>query len=295
MTCYHPLRGYRSKAGRRDGGWPIVFRPSEGFTDLPVEVPCGTCIGCRLERSRQWAVRCWHEARLHEQNCFLTMTYAPDKLPADHSLDVAVLQKFFKRLRKNTQSKIRYFACGEYGTVLGRPHYHACIFGWRPEDLKVHSVEKNYKIYTSVQLDKIWKNGYVFVGDVTFESAAYVARYILKKLDSDNQVTNNTNRKREFVVMSRKPGIGFDYYDKYKKDIYGRDSVICRDGFKSRPPRFYDKKYEFEEKVGFEKIRRTRLKRLTKEVTDNKRLATKERINEKKLKCLKRKYEIKEG
>ena len=151
-------------------------------------VPCGQCIGCRLERSRQWAIRCVHEASLHTDNCFITLTYSPDCLPSDGSLNHDDFQKFFKRLRKHiAPKKIRYYMCGEYGedlqqpSKLGRPHFHACLFGLDFDDKQLYIVRDDVKLYTSATLEKIWGKGFVTIGDVTFESAAYVARYIAKK------------------------------------------------------------------------------------------------------------------
>ena len=125
MTCYHPLQAYRSSEGRNSetGKWPIVFSVTAGYADLPVTIPCGQCIGCRLERSRQWAMRCVHEASLHEQNSFITLTYDNDHLPVGGSLNVEDMQKFWKRLRdhlfqRGYSGKLRYFQCGEYGSTF---------------------------------------------------------------------------------------------------------------------------------------------------------------------------------
>ena len=115
MPCYSPIKGYRSKVLSPNGKRTIVFKPNLGFVDLPVLVPCGQCCGCRLERSRQWAIRCTHEASLHENNCFITLTFNDDNLPSDKSLDVRHFQLFMKRLRKQFGSNIRYYHCGEYG------------------------------------------------------------------------------------------------------------------------------------------------------------------------------------
>lgn len=101
MPCYYPLHGWRARRPEKSGRYRVVFNPSQGMRDLPITVPCGQCIGCRLERSRQWAVRCVHEAQLHERNCFITLTFDDEHLPSGGSLDVTVCQKFYKRLRKN--------------------------------------------------------------------------------------------------------------------------------------------------------------------------------------------------
>ena len=101
MACYYPLKGYRARAvNPKTGKRSIVFDSSLGFMDMPVEFACGQCIGCRIERSRQWAIRCVHEAQLYEANCFITLTYAPEHLPKNGSLVLEHFQKFMKRLRK---------------------------------------------------------------------------------------------------------------------------------------------------------------------------------------------------
>ena len=126
MTCYHPLECWRV-----DGQSKLAFvKPREALIREKLEVPCGQCIGCRLERSRQWAVRCIHEAQLHKDNCFITLTYNDEHLPSPPSLSVRDFQLFMKRLRKRFGKGIRFFHCGEYGEKYGRPHYHACLFGF---------------------------------------------------------------------------------------------------------------------------------------------------------------------
>ena len=181
MACYSPLEGYR----RIGGGWTPRKQDSAGTR---LNVPCGQCIGCRLEYSRQWAIRCMHEAQLHESNAFITLTYADEHLPQDRSLDKREFQLFIKRLRKSIQpQRLRYFHCGEYGAKLGRPHYHACLFGFDFPDKELQRYSKTgEKLYRSDLLDSAWQNkGWALIGEVTFQSAAYVARYITKKITGE--------------------------------------------------------------------------------------------------------------
>ena len=105
-----------------------------------VVLPCGQCYACRIAKSREWASRCVMESKLHKENCFITLTYNDEHLPSDLSLQKDDFTKFIKRLRKNTGDKIRYYACGEYGDLYQRPHFHACLFGYRPDDLVLFSV-----------------------------------------------------------------------------------------------------------------------------------------------------------
>lgn len=256
MTCYNPLTGYRAKARTVNGKRGIVFSKPEGYVDQPIDIPCGKCIGCRLEYARQWAIRCMHEASLHEENCFVTLTYADSNMPYGHTLVKRDYQLFMKRLRHYYDRKIRFFACGEYGEETLRPHYHACLFGYMPRDLRPLRRNKNPKngeesnsLYTSDSLTSIWSHGYVTVGEVTFESAGYCARYITKKILGDKQAESywRVDTKSgvihqvapEFALMSRRPGIGKEWIDKFGGEVYRHDSVIVN-GREVLPPDYYD-------------------------------------------------------
>lgn len=242
MPCFRPLEGWRSRTVSKSGKRPIVFRKADGLVDRPVQVPCGQCIGCRLERSRQWAVRCVHEASLYTDNCFVTLTYDDEHLPGNLSVDVTHFQKFMKRLRKK-QPQVRYFHCGEYGDKGGRPHYHACLFNYRPSDLKLWSVRDGIRLYTSDDLSRVWSHGYVVVGDVSFESAAYVARYVMKKITGVGAEKHYAGRSPEYVTMSRRPGIGAGWYAKFAGDVFPSDEVVLR-GIRMGVPKYYDKLFE---------------------------------------------------
>ena len=111
MPCFHPLTGYHGKEVSKNGKRPIVFNRNRSFDGIPVKLPCGRCIGCRLERSRQWAMRCVHEASLHEANCFITLTYDDAHCPKDGSLRFEHWQKFMKRFRKRFGSGVRFYHC----------------------------------------------------------------------------------------------------------------------------------------------------------------------------------------
>lgn len=238
MPCYHPITGYKSRTVNSNGKRPIVFNRSQGYVDQAIELPCGRCIGCRLERSRQWATRCMHEASLHKQNCFLTLTYDDDHLPTDLSLDITHFQKFMKRLRESLDHKIRFFHCGEYGEKTHRPHYHALIFGHDFDDKICIRRDEENTLYRSPELEKLWDYGMSSVGAVTFKSAAYVARYVTKKVTGDQAQDHYAGRKPEYCTMSRRPGIGYDWIKKYKADVFPRDYVVVN-GKEASPPRYY--------------------------------------------------------
>lgn len=248
MPCYHPLKGYRSPHPNKNGKFGFVFDKNAAAV-----IPCGRCIGCRIDRSRMWAVRCLHEASLYDKNCYVTLTYDSKFLPAYGALCLSDLQKFVKRLRKSCGAGIRFYACGEYGEQLERPHYHLCIFNHCFADKQLWSVRNGIKLYTSDSLARLWKLGFSTVGDVTFESAAYVARYVMKKING-NQAEQHYMRlvpetgelvsvPSEFTVMSRRPGIGKPWLDKYLTDVYPDDFVVVN-GKKLKVPRYYDLQLE---------------------------------------------------
>jgi len=201
-------------------------------------------------------MRCVHEASLHEENSFITLTYSPENLPKWGSLEKTAYQKFMKRLRKRLDEKrVRYFHCGEYGEQTGRPHYHACLFGHDFEDKRLWTTRNDLPVWRSETLEQLWPYGLSEIGTVTFESAAYVARYITKKVTGHHarehyqRVDPSTGEvahiQPEYTTMSRRPGIGKGWYDKYKNDVYPSDQVIVR-GKPVKPPKYYDNLYEIE-------------------------------------------------
>lgn len=303
MACYHPIKGYKSKHLSANGKRTIVFNVNDAYRDLPITIQCGQCIGCRLEKSRQWAIRCSHEASLYKNNSFITLTYNDNNLPHNGSLDITHFQKFMKRLRFKYQPKtIRFYHCGEYGEKHRRPHYHACLFNHDFEDKRLFQETKNGKLYTSAILTEIWGMGHASIGAVTFRSAAYVARYIMKKINGEpaekyyewtDQVTGEVHKLApEYTTMSRRPGIGSKWLRQYSADVYPDDFVII-DGKKMRPPRAYDAQYEMESPEQFKRIRQERLKGLRKYKENNtpERLRVREQVQNAKLKQLPRKLE----
>lgn len=208
-----------------------------------------------------------HESKMHEQNCFITLTYDDDHLPVDRSLDVEHWQYFAKRVRKRLArdarkrgkdekpKPFRFFHCGEYGDQTARPHYHAAIFGQDfSGDRKLYKKTKQGdSLYTSSTLDKLWGKGtHNLIGNLTFDSAAYVAGYITKKVTGNRQydhyeyVDDEGNTflvKPEYTTMSRRPGIGSTWIEKFITDVYPSDQVISN-GKPARPPKFYDQVLE---------------------------------------------------
>lgn len=243
MSCYHPLPAWYSRKLGTSGKRGITFRPGDGFKDRPLEVPCGTCVGCQLERSRQWAVRCLHESKLHEDNCFVTLTYG--ETPPGGSLRPVDFVEFMKRLRWHHGEGIRFFQCGEYGDELGRPHHHALLFNLRFPDLRFYKESSGVRLYTSAKLDSLWGHGFCSVGDVSFESAAYIARYTMKKVHGPAAAAHYGDRVPEYLTMSRRPGIGRGWVEKYRHQTYRNDELVVR-GHPCKPPRYYDQVQEKE-------------------------------------------------
>lgn len=258
MVCFTPLKAYRGSGGT------VVFSSKEGFGDLPLDLPCGQCTGCLVKRAREWAIRCVHEASLHERSCFLTLTYrneisfrrgargAPPVrygLPADGSLDLRHWQLFAKRMRKEI-GPFRFLSVGEYGAKNFRPHYHALVFGQDfSGDRQLWKQSGPHYLYTSRVLADLWGHGFCSIGSVDFESAAYVARYCLKKHGSavktepyrriDLATGEEYYVRREFTTMSRRPGIGAGWFAKFRDDLYPSDEVV-HDGRRFGVPRYYD-------------------------------------------------------
>lgn len=313
MPCYHPVEGYAKPGGG------FTTSPLIGYRDVPMKVSCGQCIGCRLERSRQWAVRCYHEAQVWDRNCFITLTYDNEHLPEDWSLKLRDFQLFMKKLRKRYGEGIRFFHCGEYGEVCkacrqsrsfckcpkwdpmpGRPHYHAILFNHDFGDKKLWKVQNENPLFTSEELSQLWPQGYSSVGAATFQSAAYVARYILKKISggastehylwSDPRTGEIFERVPEYVTMSRRPGIGKPWLDKFKADVWPDDFVVV-EGHRSRVPRFYDRCLEVQSPSDYRAVKRARhIKNLAhRDDQTPERLAVREKVQRARLERLPRK------
>lgn len=236
MTCLNPMWAHRSDRPNENGKYPIEFGARKSVLDeSALQIPCGKCEGCVVDKSRIWSVRMHHELSLHEQSSFVTLTYADDN---QRVIDKEHLQLFFKRLRKKISC--RYFACGEYGDQTRRPHYHMVLFG---ADFLGGSYKINEELYGNKILESIWGLGNVVVAPVSFNAICYVAGYVCKKMGKDDG----------FQLMSRKPGIGKGWLDKYKQELIDNGFVVI-DGQKLNIPNQYMKWYERE----FEEVKEKR-------------------------------------
>ncbi len=282
MACYYPVGTHR-------------------LDNTACLRPCGMCIGCKLEYARQWALRCVHEAQMHEENSFLTLTYNDKNLPKKGSLEKRHLQLFIKRLRKSIDDKrIRYFACGEYGKKFDRPHYHVCLFGHDFIDKELVGQEQNtklsrkakrgsdYTVYRSESLEQVWQEGFSAIGSLTFESAGYVARYCTKKITGLPAEDHYRGKAAEFALMSRRPGIGAPWLERFRTDVYPKDFVTLN-GRKMRPPLFYDSRMKRHDFELFEAIKSKRIESSVRET--QKRMWQKDKHRKSVCKSLQRRLE----
>ena len=321
MACFKPIPAWRTDDGE------IIFKERGRIKDN-LFLPCARCIGCRLEHSRQWAMRAVHEAKLHKYNSVVTLTYAPEHLPELGQLRPRDATFFFKRTLKAlvkgndpilcattthtigrsygatphapAKPTFRYFYCGEYGANWGRPHYHACLFGIDFGDKKyLATTPAGSKLWRSPTLERLWPYGHSTVGQLNFESAAYTARYVMKKLSGDGNRTDYeiidpetgeiTEKKKEFARMSRRPGIGKAWFDRYKNDAYPEGKVVIR-GHKVNAPRYYTKLYKELDPLGYELLEYGRYLEgiLHAEHNTDERLHVREQVLAAKLGALKR-------
>lgn len=257
-------------------------------------IPCGCCLGCKIQKSQSWATRCVHEASMHDENCFVTLTYSDDKLKSS-SLIKKDFQDFMKRLRrKYSEKKISFYACGEYGDLTERPHFHACLFGIDFEDKQIYKNDGKNPLWTSEILNERWSHGYCIIGQVNYTTAAYVARYIAKKITGSSQIAEAMRasvykgREPEFALMSRRPGIGKLWFELYSADVFPSDEII-QGGVPIQVPRYYDNLLEKKDMEQFERIKQERLDRPKSERYDYKRIQN----GKKSVDFLKNKEEVK--
>lgn len=293
MPCFSPISAYRLRCGS------ISFSEVGDIAET-LQLPCGRCIGCRLKRAQEWAIRCTHEAQLHDRNCFITLTYDEKHLPANGSLDHRHVQLFFKKLRRKGY-KFRYLMCGEYGEQLSRPHYHACLFGvdffeeWKPI-LKGSSGEMQYESKT---LSETWGMGFATVSRFTQKTAGYVARYSLKKVIGKDgkfhysDVVIETGEvhflKPPYLRASIKPAIGRSWFEKFSTDVITLDQVVLN-GKKMNSPRYYDKLVKRRDALLADDIKQNRALASYETRADNTadRLAVKEVVKKAQIQSLKR-------
>jgi len=277
MPCTNPMQAnFRL---REDGKKDVKFSNAKAKQFIHnivldgndhLTLPCGQCADCRLAKSREWANRIMHEAHMYKNNCFITLTFDDEHLKQmcpTMSLDKKHMQDFIKRLRK--LHNVRYYYCGEYGELNQRPHYHACIFNYNFPDKGLLYEKNGFRYFKSNELRQLWPYGNNIITDLSWDSAAYVARYCMKKINGTKAEDHYKGRLPEFGQASLKPGLGFAWINKYgKDDIFMRDEFIVN-GAKTKLPRYYDK---FQEKFYpdlYDKNKMNRIEKSKKKASDN--------------------------
>ena len=285
MSCYHPLIGIPVKGETTvNGKQKYWIRKREDSADFQKEldlnehilIPCGHCIGCRLDYSRSWADRMMLELETAKKGLFITLTYNNENAhwsqfdeygyPVYATLDKRDCQLFMKRLRKRfSDLSIRFYLAGEYGENTFRPHYHAILFGiglCDIPDLEQHGVnELGQKYFISNMLSEIWSCGFVLVSDVSWKTCAYVARYVTKKMSGPFSIDYAVrNVIPEFSLMSRKPGIGRQYLEDHPDCLdYQEINLSAPDGaLKIRIPKYYLRQLEKVDKERYKSIMKIR-------------------------------------
>lgn len=311
MPCYHPLKAWKIGINSnnksdlkitsykvdhiekwKDGLWHSVDEKFQTSLSIAIQreftpIPCGQCLGCRIDYSREWANRMMLELQYHKSAYFVTLTYDDRYVPLHYysdeetgeafpsmSLEKRDVQLFLKRLRRQTGQQLRFFAAGEYGSSSLRPHYHLIIFGLELDDLVFYKrSSQGFTYYNSATVQKAWSNldsygdripiGYAVVAPVSWETCAYTARYVTKKLTGEaKDYYERFNIEPEFSLMSRKPGLAYQYF-KDHPDIYEHEYINIsteKGGRKFRPPKYYDNLYDLEEPEKMAEIKSARQK-----------------------------------
>lgn len=296
MPCFRPRKGWYGKFAGANGKLPLVFNRSEAVNPEHVlKLPCNACLGCRRQRQAEWALRAYHEGKMHERKCALTLTYSDEHLPSDWSVHVEHLQAFNHRLRKYLDRshgvRMRLAACGEYGRKHSRPHYHELVYGFDFAGDRVFQRKSRggTPLYSSPALTDLWGQGDALIGKADYAACAYVMGYCVEKynkelrepydaerhgdrIDADGVVHAGAPRRRllvhpvtgqellvapEFFVTSRRPGLGATWFEKFKTDAFPSDFLIA-DGKKVSVPSFYFRRLQAEAEAEALRISRGR-------------------------------------
>nr|QJB18759.1 MAG: replication initiator protein [Microvirus sp.] len=254
MACTSPLNLYPRDPDKFNGVRGMTTDPRKALIGgFSLTVACGRCIECRLAYAVEWSIRCMNEKATVGPSVFVTLTYDDEHLPEDYDLHYRDFQLFMHKLRKAVPGGGRFFMCGEYGDDYGRPHFHAILFNCDFADKQFYKRVDGVDYYISQKLTSLWGNGFTLLGDVTFTSAGYVARYSVKKItgaasgDAYQYLEEGTgevfDRRSPFSQSSLKPGIGYEWFMRYHSDIYPCDFVV-HGGRQFPVPRYYAKLYE---------------------------------------------------
>ena len=318
MPCYRPLKAYKAQEiNPETGKHRITFNPHKALVQgSALTLACGQCIGCRADKAQGWGIRCQHEAQMHDASCFFTLTYDDENVPADYSVKLTDWQKFLRRTRKRIGLKgLRFAGGGEYGERGLRPHYHGLFFNYDFPDKRYICKRNGHPVYSSKLLGELWPLGSSELGTVTHASAAYCARYALKKITGKgaddhywrvSPVDGSPYRvEPEFFTMSRRPGLGTAWFDKFGSDAFSASVVVSSpfpnrvgrvssvsegvraDGRTVRPPDFYLNKLSEAERQAVKRQRkRFSLKPEARANSTPDRLAVREEVHRDRMKRL---------
>lgn len=266
------------------------------YLDKLQEIPCGQCLECRIRSSKELAQRALAESTMHASSWFVTLTYddshiqstfreTVSRVSGEYGLHPSLVKRDFQLFAKNLRKTVAdrcepelvIFYCGEYGPTHGRPHFHAIIYGLQLHDLKLHKVENGVSYYTSDTIADAWRDfehqgkdatprGFHLVTEVSWDTCAYVARYVTKKMIGKSEKDyisycfdhNVEPQQREFHQGPKRPGLGLTYLQEHMLDIYERDKIVLPGGKLERPCSYYDKKFDIEYPGTIEKIKETR-------------------------------------
>lgn len=260
MLCTSPRRAWlpiNPPSGIRTLRFtPNYSRSSQEYSEI--QLPCSQCLSCRIDNARQTAIRCVHEAQMHPSNSFITLTYSDEYLPNNKTLIKKDFQDFAKRLRQRI-GKIVIFHCGEYGSLKGRPHFHAAIFGYDFPDKELAENSFSGKSQFSSQLlNEVWGMGRTRIGELNFASAAYIARYVTKKITGTRAKEHYNGRLPEFATFPKRPALGRTWFQTFHSDVFPHDEVIINQK-PQRPPRYYTKLLEQFDPAMYKKVKTRRM------------------------------------
>ena len=285
VACNKPITGWKER-----GSGKLAFTPHDGTfgRDVEITVPCRQCRGCRLDQARDWSIRMYHEAQCHKENSFVTLTYNEAHLPPYGSIRYQDVQKFLKRLRKETGKKFLYYAAPEYGDSNGRPHYHLCMFGIDfSHDRYQWARRSGRQYYRSNTLERCWPFGFSDVSDFSYGAAQYVAKYVFKKRTGEegNKRYSTTDPETGELIelepeqarMSLKPAIGFTWFKRNYKEIFPTDNVAVN-GTQKPVPEYYDRLWQSICPTGMEFVKRQRRKEASKRENTREVQDTRERF-----------------
>lgn len=259
MKCLTPIKAWYYKGDYKAKGLksPILFAPPLSYnvdTDLcdKIELPCGHCLACDQNKSNKWTTRIMAESYYYGSSLFLTLTYNDEHIPCnfdgDYTLSKRDIQLFLKRLRKKYPlNDIRYYCCGEYGSTTLRPHYHMILFGFQPSDLVLYKRNGERSLYTSLDINNLWKNGFAVIGLCTPQSIAYTAKYSTKQ----SNYAEILGIEKPFRLASRNPAVGLRFFKDYYEQIFALGAVHLN-GKKRSIPEYYKRKLKEIDEVMYE-------------------------------------------